>query len=329
MQALRLLLGDPRIDPYEVDAAELRRVAASDGVAVRLADALIARGETLPPRFAAATAAACARAERALELVDRLGARCNELGMPHAFLRTAEHYPDGAHVSLLIAAPHTRTIDRDILREVPAIPRGRTGGFERRLAGVTSYVAAHGIAVNIRHGRLGRFGEHARYARLLIDRACPTTAGQTTCRAPVPEDRVLLLAIERAYSRPSFRLGDLAWVIPVLQQQSLNWDYVFATALASGVVAGVGAYLDYVNGVHTQVFGRALMDQTLLARFQGTPASPRLPTRVMTQFPANGALARSYVRHVGATLASGRWQSAARLSLLPVVAALAGTRRFA
>src|SRR5687768_14301884 len=93
-QVLRLLLADPRLDPDEVDWAELREVAIAHGVIVRLADAVAARGEGVPPRVRAAAARATARTQRALAIVDELGIRCEAMGLPHAFLRTVETYPD-------------------------------------------------------------------------------------------------------------------------------------------------------------------------------------------------------------------------------------------
>jgi hypothetical protein len=87
-------------------------------------------------------------------------------------------------------------------------------------------------------------------------------------------------------------------------------------------LGAVGAYLGYVDGIHRQVFERDLIEAGVLPRFQGMPAP------VATTFPdQRGTIARAYVRQVGATLESGRWQSAARLSLLPLMAAFAGKRR--
>ncbi|MFN2572147.1 MAG: hypothetical protein ABR537_11155 [Gemmatimonadales bacterium] len=325
LQTLGLLLEHERIEPNHLDWAELRRVATAEGVIVRLSDALTACGEALPPRFGNAAADACGAAQRELEIVNRLGARCTALGMPHAFLRTVENHPDGSRgrITLLVgvSAAHTPGIDRTILRDVPAAERHGGATLERRIAGVSAYVAVYGIRVHIRHGRIGRLGEHARYARLLLERARPVVAGHVACRAPSVEDHLLLLAIDRAYMRPAFRLADLAWTIPVLRTQGLNWDYIFATALSIGMLPGVGTFLAYVNGIHRQIFARDVVDTTVVQRFQGFPAS------ATTQFPAAGAIARTYAHNVEATLESGRWHSVARLALLPFIAALARTRR--
>ena len=124
--ALRLLLEDPRLDLDGLDWAELRRVAERAGVIVRLADAVARRHETVPARFAAGAARACARTQCALALVDRLSEACDRLGIAHAFLKTVERYPDsGPDIDLLIADP-SRSVDRLILRDLPAAVRGPT-----------------------------------------------------------------------------------------------------------------------------------------------------------------------------------------------------------
>jgi hypothetical protein len=305
-QALRLLLADPHTDLDHVDWAELRELAVSYGVIVRLADAVTAGRDELPERFHAAAALACARAQRALAIVDRLTARCEALGLAHAFLRTAEAYPDAGTVTLLVAAPWRPSVDREILEDLPAAPRS-TRNLGNRLAGCSTFSTVDGIPVRLRHGRLGRLGEHARYARMLLGRAQRVRVGATSCSAPAPEDHCLMLAIERAYAPSSSlpRLDDLAWLIPMLWGQSLDWDYLFAAAVAIGMLEGLGAFLASVSGVHHQLFGRDVVDAAVLARFRGPS---------------------SHLRRLAAALEAGRWQSAARLSLRPIVAAVSARR---
>ena len=226
---------------------------------------------------------------------------------------------------LLIAEP-TRdgAIDAAILRSLPAAPRKRS--WRNRLAGSCTYAAANGIVVDIWHGRLGLLGEHARYARLLLERARPAALGMTTCVAPSAEDNLLLIDTQQVYARPAFRLADVYWTIRMLQSREgrLNWDYVFATALSMGMVSAVGTYLQYIDRIHTRIFGQPVVDPAVVARFHGSLR------RDATRFPPPRAAARLFFQQFGATLESGRWHSAARLSLLPVVAAAAlaaGSRR--
>jgi hypothetical protein len=322
---LSVLLDSPRGDPDELDWSALRTVAERGGVMVRVADVIRARGDTLPPRFAEAAARACARTPRVLELIDRIGSRCGLLGIPHAFLKTTERYPDaGRDVLLLVDAPPSA--DRAILQYVPAAPRPR--GLRQRLAGTSTYVAAYGITIEIRHSRLGQLGEHARYARQLLQRARSVTVGGVTCLAPAAEDHLLLLAAHQVFSRPALRLSDLCWALTTLRDpvEPLDWDAVFATAQSMGLVPAVGAYLQYVDSVHARVFGTPLVADDLLARFA---ARHRVaPDRGSVRFPLPRSRARLYLKQVRATLKSRRWHSAVRLSMLPLVAALVtGTRR--
>jgi hypothetical protein len=142
---------------------------------------------------------------------------------------------------------------------------------------------------------------------MLLGRAQRVRVGATSCSAPAPEDHCLMLAIERAYAPSSSlpRLDDLAWLIPMLWGQSLDWDYLFAAAVAIGMLEGLGAFLASVSGVHHQLFGRDVVDAAVLARFRGPS---------------------SHLRRLAAALEAGRWQSAARLSLRPIVAAVSARR---
>lgn len=109
----------------------------------------------------------------------------------------------------------------------------------------------------------------------------------------------------------------------------MDWDYVFATALSTGIVPAVGCYVQYLDRVHQSVTGRTLIPPPVLDRFAASarPIS-QAGTAQDARFPRTRAAARLYVHHLRSTLESGRWHSAARLSLIPVLAALtAGTRR--
>ena len=312
--ALQLLLAAPRsgLELTDLDWSELRVAAKRGGALVRVADAYSGR-EPLPQRFSAAAAQACANAQRVLELVAQLSDTCNRLGIAHAFLRTVECYPDApGTIELLVGTP-SAGIDQLILRDLPATKR--RAALHHRLANVTTYTAAYGNRVVIRHGRIGRLGEHARYARLLLARAGQLTVGTMTCLAPSRSDHLLLLTMTQLYRRPTFRLSDVLSGVEAIRLGQIDWDYLFATALSMGIVPVVGCYLQYLDRIHRSLAHRALVPTETLARFE-------------TAGEEQGA-ARLYLQHIRATLESGRWHSAARLSLLPVMAALTGLRRTA
>jgi hypothetical protein len=315
-----------RFDADELDWSELRQAAERGGALVRVADAVKRPGEPFPTRFAEAVAKACQRAQQIVDVVDHLTDACNRLGLAHAFVRTAESYPDApSAVDLLIAEPSS-DVDRDLTRDIQAVRQ--RGSLHHRLARVSTYRVAYGNQLRIRHGRLGRLGEHARFARLLLARAGARSMGTATPRAPSAADQILLLAMHQVYTRPEFRLSDLQAAIEAVRDTSMNWDYVFATALSTGTVPTVGCYVNYLAGVYRSLSGDALVPEDVLRRFAANPRSaPALAQD--GAFPRMWSAARLYVQHLRATLESGRWHSAARLSLVPLMAALSarGVRR--
>lgn len=317
---LRVLLAPERVDADDIDWAELRPVAERGAIIVRVADALVRRGDMLPPKFAEAAARACARTQRMLEVADRLSERCTALGIRHAFLKIAEMYPDSGRDLDLLIADTSPAVDRKILQDMPAT--FKSPGLRNRLAGSRTHTAAYGIVVDIHHGRLGRFGEQARYARLLLDRASAARAGQSSFPAPSAADHFLLLATQQVYTRPALRLADVYSAIALLRTpDALSWDYVFATALSMGMVPAVGAYLEYIDRMHARLFDRPLIGDTLLARFQVRDRAA-LARGQDARYPRSSLARRLYLQHIQATVEAGRWVSAARLSLAPLVTVL-------
>jgi colanic acid/amylovoran biosynthesis glycosyltransferase len=321
LAALQLLIKPPQSSHEldDLDWSQLRSTAQRGGVLVRLADALAcgAGGEPLPPRFTAAAAQACARAQRVVELVGRLSSRCDRLGLGHAFLRTVESYPDASPTIELLVGHPKAAIDRQILAELPATPRHAS--VHHRVANVTSYTAAYGIRIFIRHGRLGRLGEHARFARILLTHARAVRLGAVTCPAPSHSDHLMLLAMHQLYTRPAFRLSDLFGAIDAIRLGQVDWDNLFATAVSLALVPAVGSYLHYLNRMHRAATRQALMPPELLTRFEAAPDDMISDS---AYFPRVHAAARLYVRHIRSTLESGRWHSAARLFLVPLMALL-------
>lgn len=316
--ALDLMLGAnhpaARHDPNHFDWAALRRAAERGGALVRVADALHQPDEPLPASFAAKAAEACRRSQQTVELVAHLSDSCRKLGQPHAFLRTAECYPDPPRIIELLVAETSPRVDRDITRELRAT-RAHSA-LHHRLAGATTYWLPNNIRLLIRHGRLGRLGEHARFARLLLARAGPKDMGTATPIVPSPIDHVLVLAMHQVYGRPDFRLSELHTAIDALRSPLREWDDAFATALSTATVNAVGAYLRYLDRVYRAVRTECLIPDDVLQRFTMDPGKPRAPSTALL-----------YWQHLRATIESGRWHSAARLSLMPLIVAFtSGTR---
>ena len=325
---LRLLLDDAAPLPRPHDWSELPRVARSGGVLLRLAERLAVRGAAVPERFAEAVEAARVHSDRVLGVAQRLAAACTRLELPHAFLKVVERFPDTGRDLDLLVSPRSREIDRLMLRGIPALRRARD--LPQRLSGSGSYLI-DGVLVDVSHGRLGRLGEHARYARQLLARAQPQAAGDVPLHAPTVEDHFILLSLQQAYTRAAFRIADVYWAVTTLRDQQPDWDYLAFTAAALGLLPAVGSYLVYVDRIHARLFGRSLLPTHVLSRF-GIRAPTRLRAllgRDAYRFPAPGVAGRVFVQQLRSTVRSGRWLSAARLCLLPMIALMTGLRKAA
>ena len=303
--ALRLLLEDPRLDPDELDWAALRRVADAGRVIVRLADRFARRGETVPPAFGAAAVRARSRTERLVTLIAHVGDACRRHGVPHAFLKVVERYPDSGRDLDLLLAPRAVDVDRLLLRDLPVAPEPR--GWRGRLTGAATYRVAGDLVLDVHHGRLGQFGEHAAYALGLLQRVRTVALPGTVCLAPPEEDHLLLLAMTQVYTRPAFRLADVYWTLATLRERLFAWDALVPTARAIGVLPALLSYVEHVDEVHRRLFSDA----------------PPL------RFPRPRQTGRLYFRQVRHRLATHDWAGAARLSCAPVVALASGVRHLA
>ena len=90
---LRLLLGDERADPGELEWNAVPALAERHRIPLRLAACLERRGAVVPPRFAEAAARARARAERVLALVARVVEGCDRRGITCVVLKLARTCP--------------------------------------------------------------------------------------------------------------------------------------------------------------------------------------------------------------------------------------------
>lgn len=325
---LRLLLDDPTADPRGIDWGAVGALARRDGVEQRLATKLEHRGVELPERFADAVRRARERTARLVALAVRLGEVCERQNLPHVFLTLVQHYPDvGRDVDLLLVRS-SLAADRLILDHIPAVPGRRR--LRSRLAGRSVYPLSDlGASLNVYHGRLGRLGEHARFADLVLRRRGKVRLGTAMCQAPAPEDQLLLQALSQSCGRRSLPLRDAYWSIALLRSTRLDWGALLTTAGTLGLGPGLACHLDYVEQIHQRLTERPLLDPGLRARL-GQHRWGRVEFRQDSfRFPTTLVTGRLYLQQLRAEVAAGDWEAAARLSLLPVIAVPAAWLRLA
>lgn len=322
---LRLLLGDPRIDPDDLDWSAVLPLAQKHRLVMRLTAWFALRGEPAPEPFRLLAAQAEERHRVLLDLMARIGERCGRLGVPHAFLKASQQYPDlGRDLELLIPADSPE-LDTVINGRCGSSVRRRSGAF---LTGTTACAIPNATGVlQIHHGRIGRLGEHTRFAAQLMERSRPLPLGDVVCYSPSPEDALLLQVLSRFYRKPALRLRDVLWAITTIRS-GLDWDQLLETARATGLLPGLSRYLEAVDRIHEDLLGKPLLTHDVCRRF--ATAHDTAPQYANDTFaiPA-GVTAPLYFRQFLSDVASRDWGAAGRLALLPFVAAAAGYRRLA
>ncbi|MBI4419640.1 MAG: nucleotidyltransferase family protein, partial [Gemmatimonadetes bacterium] len=239
--------------------------------------------------------------------------------------KAAQRYPDvGDDLDLLVLAP-TPAIDRLMLEGLPVTSRRRT--LAHRLSGCLLYaLPGTDVVLDIHHGRLGSAGRHTDYLAVLRQRRRLVVIEGTEFWAPSSEDQLVLQGLEKVSGRRSFHLCDVLHTITAVRA-GVDWEYVLRTARAQDGEAGLSCYLSYVAELHSRLAGRDLLPRDVSDALRlGGWGRVEFKNGAF-RFPALRVNSRVYGRQFSADLRSGRWTSAARLCLLPLVAAAAGLRR--
>lgn len=312
--------------PADLDWDALQELVQANRVLVRTAERLASFGIAVPGRFAAAVTAERARVRSTLELMRHVGRTCELHGIPFLFPKAFQDYPDfGDDVDLLVLPRSTRVDDAIVAGLVTIAVRRDLG---ERFAGTATYrVRGCSSLLDVQHGRLGIVGEHDEFPRLLVQHARPIVVDGIAFAEPPPEDQLILQGLQRVAGRLRIALCDVLFTISTLRHSTLDWDYVVATARRHAALPGLGCYLGYVDQIHRDVFARPLLSgavhRALTLNGWGRIAFREGGYR----FPivrANGRLYWQQLRH---RIATGDWNGAGRLCLIPLVASARAGRR--
>lgn len=317
---LRLLLGDSRVDPDDLDWSVLLPLACRHRLLLRLMDWFVMRGEIAPEPFMLAAAEARDRNRVLLDTIARTGERCSRFGVPHVFLKAASEFPDlGRDVDLLVPAG----TDRVVFDHLPGAPkRFRPRALLR--GGMTRPIPGTDVLLDIRFGRLGMLGEHTRFPAQLLARLRAVAIGGVTCFVPSAEDTVLLQALTRLYGRPALRLSDVLSGIDALRG-GLSWEQLLDNAREAGLMHGLSLYLDVMDHLHESLLGKPMLGPGVRERLDAAHATAEFKGDQFA-FPAVRVAVPLYLRQFVADITARDWSGAGRLALLPAFAVTAGYR---
>lgn len=178
-------------------------------------------------------------------------------------------------------------------------------------------------SVEIHMRRLGQTGEQVSVANSVIRRARSVHVGNHLFRVPSPEVRLMICTLQRMYRHFYARLCDIVDTAALLETNGVDYDILRSSAEEAGIWEGVATFLvivsDYVKCYRG--YGVNLPSMvTTAARFGGDQI---WFGRDFLRIPIMPHSAKLYASQLTSLMTKGELKNAARLSVLPCLAAAA------
>jgi len=260
--------------------------------------------------------------ECALAALDKVVRALELTGHSPVVIKTLDHWPDiGSDLDLFIAATEGDTV-RAMQSELRAEPQPQSWGdqlahkWNFRIPGLPQLVEIH-------VGCLGQTGEQDTLPLHLEETSVIREMGTFRFRVPAPEEQVTLATLQRMYRHFYIRLTDLLNLTGLVRAGSLNFARLHASTQRWSIWPGVATLLKITSDYNERagVGPLPLPEFVVLSARFGADV-----TYVGEQFlrvplvPQGSQLFRQQLIGTGA---AQHFRAAARLSLLPVLAAAA------
>jgi len=260
--------------------------------------------------------------EYALAALDKVMRALELTGHSPVVIKTLDHFPDiGSDLDLFIAASEADTV-RVMQSELRAEPQPQSWGD--RLAHKWNFgIPGLPRLVEIHVGCLGQTGEHDALPRHLEQTSVVREIGAFCFRVPAPEEQVTLATLQRMYRHFYIRLTDLLNLTGLVRAGSLDFARLRSSAERWSIWPGVATLLKITSDYNERAgVGPLPLPEFVLpsARFGADV------TYVGEQFlrvPIMPQGSQLFLQQLIGTGAARHFRSAARLSLLPVLAAAA------
>jgi len=233
------------------DFEELRSLAMRNHVIVRTFDGLARMLEIEGHRegvewVSRAIESEQKRIDHALGFLSGICAAFQAQGYPVTVIKSLDHWPDlGSDLDLYTDADAGKII-RVMRDQFDAKVDDRSWGD--RLANKWNFVVP-GLAelVEVHVGRLGQTGEQTVVTGSLSARTRVATVGQYSFRVAAPEDRIVISTLQRMYRHFYIRLCDIADNARLVDDRSVDFEYLHALSSAAGLWAGIATYLNIIS----------------------------------------------------------------------------------
>lgn len=190
------------------------------------------------------------RIQDALSSLEKICEGLRSEGCELTLIKSLDHWPDLGSDLDLFADAEAAEVESIMSSRFGAHPEPRSLGD--RMANKWNF-AVPGLRelVEIHVGRLGQTGEHVHMARELLSRARVEPFGSFRFVVPAPEDRIILVTLQRMYRHFYLRLCDVVNTTELVERGSVDYAALRSSASEAGIWEGVASYLcvvsDYVR----------------------------------------------------------------------------------
>ena len=262
---------------------------------------------------------------RNLAVVRRIAQICSELetaGCPSMTIKSLDHWPDLGHDFDLF----TNGPEREVLRimqqrfEAEVCPQS----WSERLANKWNFrVPGLEPLVETHVSRLGQVGELTGLGAGLLARRQVKKFGDVLLPVPSREDQVILSALQRLYRHFFYRVCDFVDTAEAVKD-SLEFEQLRAISKQIGLWGGVATHLRIVSEYVDHYTGRPLRLPAFVRKAAKFGIERIYPHAGYLRLPLFPHGAKLYGHQVMKNLKRGNHAGAARLTLLPPLAAAAG-----
>jgi hypothetical protein len=237
-------------------------------------------------------------------------------------IKTLDHWPDiGSDLDLFIAATEQDTV-RVMQSEMNAEPQAQSWGdrlahkWNFRIPGLSRLVEIH-------VGCLGQTGEQDALPAHLEQASVMRAAGSFRFRVPAPEEQVTLATLQRMYRHFYIRLTDLVNLTGLVRAGRLDFTRLHSTAQRWSIWPGIATLLKITSDYNERTGAGLLPLPEFVERAARFGADVTYVGEQFLRVPMLPQGSQLFLQQLIGTGAARHFRSAARLTLLPALAAAA------
>jgi hypothetical protein len=260
--------------------------------------------------------------EYAIAALDKVVRALELTGHSPVVIKTLDHWPDiGSDVDLFIAASEADTL-RAMQSELRAEPLPQSWGdrlahkWNFRIPGLPQLVEIH-------VGCLGQTGEQDTLPRHLEETSVVRDIGAFSFRVPAPEEQVTLTTLQRMYRHFYIRLTDLLNLTGLVRAGSLDFARLRISTQRWSIWPGVATLLKITSDHNERAGVGPLSLPEFVVRSAHFGADVTYVGEQFLRVPMVPQGSQLFLQQLIGTGVARHFRAAARLSLLPVLAAAA------